>query len=147
MSERARLQAQLILELQALGVPSPSVDKVQFHPVRNWRFDLAWPDVKLAVEIDGGSKGKSAHFSRRGFARDQYRSFEAWRLGWHVVRVNYLMLAKSPDKRVAGDFLKRSGAPTWISAANLIALTYKRMVRHDADRSLDIDSSEDRVAD
>ena len=26
----------------------------KFHPTRRWRFDYAWPEAKLAVEVDGG---------------------------------------------------------------------------------------------
>jgi hypothetical protein len=35
------------------GIQVPTREYV-FAPPRKWRFDFAWPDIKLAVEINGG---------------------------------------------------------------------------------------------
>lgn len=35
------------------GLPAP-VFEHRFHHTRKWRLDIAWPDHKLAVEVQGG---------------------------------------------------------------------------------------------
>ena len=38
---------------------------------RRWRFDLAWPSFRVAVEIDGFGPG---HYSKHGRAKDNYKA-------------------------------------------------------------------------
>ncbi|MFN2525106.1 MAG: endonuclease domain-containing protein [Actinomycetota bacterium] len=67
------------------------------------RVDFAFPEAKLAVEIDG----YSAHMSKRSFVDDRRRDRELQRLGWIVLRFTYDDL-ESPDSVVAqiGDVLR-----------------------------------------
>ena len=37
------------------------------HPTRRWRFDFAWPDPMVAVEIEGGLYQSGRHQSFKGF--------------------------------------------------------------------------------
>jgi very-short-patch-repair endonuclease len=39
-------------QIEAAGLPVPFREHV-FHASRNWRCDLAWPDRRQAVEVDG----------------------------------------------------------------------------------------------
>ena len=57
-----------------------------FHPSRRWRFDLAFPDAKLAVEVEGGSWQQGRHNRGDGFAKDCIKYAEAVCLGWRVLR-------------------------------------------------------------
>ena len=63
----------------------------RFHPVRKWRFDFAWPEYKIALEIEGGvwltGKRKSRHLTGKGFTQDIIKYNEAACLGWIVIRV------------------------------------------------------------
>lgn len=59
----------------------------RFHPVRKWRFDLAFPPPReyrsgLAIEVEG-----QVHSIRDKRARDMEKSNEALLLGWRVLRV------------------------------------------------------------
>lgn len=54
----------------------------QFHPTRKWRFDVAWPEQKLAVEIDG----RGRHQTISGVRKDYEKHNEATRMGWRVLR-------------------------------------------------------------
>src|SRR5574343_1379917 len=58
--------------LRLLELPSP-VREHRFHATRAWRFDLAWPEHRLAVEYDGGtySRKPGGHSSITGMARDR----------------------------------------------------------------------------
>lgn len=40
------------LQIRADQLPRP-MREYRFHPTRRWRLDFAWPDMRLAVEIDG----------------------------------------------------------------------------------------------
>ena len=54
----------------------------RFSPARRWRFDFAWPDIKLAVEIEG----RGRHQTVVGYRSDCDKYNEAVRLGWRVLR-------------------------------------------------------------
>ena len=75
--------------LRLLGLPEP-VREHRFHPERMWRFDLAWPEHRLAVEYDGGtySKKPGGHSSIAGMARDREKDAHAMILGWSVIRLD-----------------------------------------------------------
>ncbi|MBK8477775.1 MAG: hypothetical protein IPL39_16165 [Opitutaceae bacterium] len=71
-------------------LPNP-VPEYKFHPTRGWRFDYAWPDAKIALEVEGGiwmaSHGKkSRHFTGSGAKADMEKYNAAACLGWRVLR-------------------------------------------------------------
>ena len=70
-----------------MGMPDP-VTEHRFHPTRKWRFDYAWPDHKIAVEIEGGiwMKGRGAHSWPVNIIRDMEKQNEAGKLGWRIFR-------------------------------------------------------------
>jgi very-short-patch-repair endonuclease len=53
----------------------------RFDPTRRWRFDAAWPEAKLAVEIEG-----SGHRNVVKFRKDTEKYNTAVRLGWRILR-------------------------------------------------------------
>lgn len=61
-----------------------------FHPTRRWRFDFAFPDRKLAVEIEGGVNGR--HQRMGGFTGDCHKYNSAALLGWRVLRYTTAMV-------------------------------------------------------
>jgi very-short-patch-repair endonuclease len=64
------------------------VREYQFHPTRKWRLDIAFPGIRLAVEVDGrgtdGSHGR--HHSVVGARRDFEKHNAAVVLGWRILR-------------------------------------------------------------
>jgi hypothetical protein len=52
---------------------------------RRWRFDYAWPDRLVAVEIDGGSWINGRHNRAAGFLADMDKFNAAVRQGWRVL--------------------------------------------------------------
>ena len=70
---------------RAAGLPEPEPE-YQFHPRRKWRFDFAWPDRGIALEIDGGTWISGRHNRGSGFLRDMEKLREAAILGWRVLR-------------------------------------------------------------
>ena len=80
-----------LLQVRTLGLPAPSRELV-FHPSRAWRFDFAWPDQRVAVEIEGVVYGRGGqlggrHVHATGFREDTVKYGEAFRLGWTILRV------------------------------------------------------------
>jgi len=69
--------------IQEAGLPMPQKE-YRFHPVRKWRFDLAYPEILLAIEIDGTGR----HNTVAGMAADNEKINEAQILGWTVIRAN-----------------------------------------------------------
>lgn len=63
----------------------------RFHPERKWRFDFAFPDELVAVELDGGifaaENGQVAGKHARGAGRlkDYEKRNAAAELGWLVL--------------------------------------------------------------
>ena len=54
----------------------------RFHATRGWRFDLCWPALKLAVEVDG-----AVHRIKERFLADMEKHQAAFAAGWRVLRV------------------------------------------------------------
>lgn len=77
----------------------------RFHASRKWRFDYAWPAMKLAVEIDGGQW--IAHGGRHNTDGDREKLNAAAVLGWRVLRYSGAMLAR-PTK-IKAEILKVLG--------------------------------------
>ena len=75
----------LNLDFIQAGLPA-SEREYTFAPPRRWRFDFAWPQHKLAVEIEGGSWTLGRHTRGEGFRNDCEKYNEAVLLGWSVLR-------------------------------------------------------------
>lgn len=73
---------------QKAGVPEP-VTEHRFHPMRRWRFDYAWPDCTVALEVEGGvwSRKRGRHVRGRGYIGDMEKYNEASLRGWTLIRV------------------------------------------------------------
>lgn len=69
----------------ARGLPFP-IAEYQFYPGRKWRFDWAWPDHGLAIEIEGGIWTKGRHTRGKGFLNDIEKYNRAAVGGWRVLR-------------------------------------------------------------
>jgi very-short-patch-repair endonuclease len=63
------------------------VPEHKFHPSRKWRFDFAFPDDKIALEVEGGIHTGGRHTRGAGFKADMEKYNNATLLGWRVFRV------------------------------------------------------------
>lgn len=62
------------------------VREYKFHPTRKWRIDFAWPEVKLAVEIEGAVWVQGRHTRGSGFVKDIEKYNALTELGWSLLR-------------------------------------------------------------
>ncbi len=78
-----------------LELPVP-VTEHSFHPVRKWRFDYAWPDQMVALEVEGGiwRPGGGAHSRPKNIERDIEKYNTATLMGWRILRVQPAHLLK-----------------------------------------------------
>lgn len=79
--------------LRSVGIPFE--EEFRFHHTRQWRFDIALPALRIAIEYDGhGSTGKKSHIGRHasvtGMAGDCEKINQAQILGWRVLRFTAL---------------------------------------------------------
>jgi hypothetical protein len=90
----------------AYDIPEPTAE-YKFHPDRKFKFDYAFIEQKIAVEIEGGifpfvdKRGAyhkhGAHGSISGILRDMEKYNLAAVLGWRILRyqpgkINYLQI-------------------------------------------------------
>jgi len=97
------LEESLKIQMMALKLPDPiqeyrfaaietggtgkgSRKRIKEAGLRDWRFDFAWPDIKLAVEVEGGAYINGSHNRGAGFEGDLEKYDRAMRLGWNIYR-------------------------------------------------------------
>ena len=59
----------------------------RFHPVRRWRFDYFLPEIKTAIEVEGGIWTRGRHVRGTGFLQDMGKYNEASIMGFRLLRV------------------------------------------------------------
>lgn len=84
----------LLCWLQNLPFAPPPVEEFRFHPTRKWRFDFAWPERKIALEIEGGTWVAGRHTRGKGYESDCQKYNEAAILGWLVIRATTNIVRK-----------------------------------------------------
>jgi hypothetical protein len=67
-----------------------------FHPYRKWRLDVAFPDHKVGVELQGATWARGRHTRGGGYEEDCWKLVEAQLLGWVVIWLTKGMLERDP---------------------------------------------------
>jgi very-short-patch-repair endonuclease len=81
-----------------------------FHPTRKWRFDFAFEDIKLAIEINGATKyGKSRHSYGDGIQNDFDKTNAAQAMGWTVFSFTTDMVISGQAILFVQDFINAKG--------------------------------------
>jgi len=83
------------------NIPLPEPE-YRFHPVRRWRFDYAWIEQRVAVEIEGGAWTRGRHTRGSGFVKDMEKYNAAVELGWKLLRYQPRQIDYNQIKRVLG---------------------------------------------
>lgn len=70
--------------LAQLGYPPER--EPNFWNGRRYKWDYAWPDAMLALEVQGGVYAGGHHTRGKGYEDDCIKSNEAVLMGWRVLR-------------------------------------------------------------
>ena len=80
LEKKQRVEDVLAAAIENAYHRKPEVEYA-FHPTRKWRFDCAFPDLRLAVEVDG-----AFHASLSANRKDAEKHNAALEAGWRVLR-------------------------------------------------------------
>jgi len=67
----------------------------RFDAKRRWRFDVAFPAVKVAIEIEGGVWNYGRHNRASGFLKDLEKYNSAVEQGWCILRYTWDEIEKA----------------------------------------------------
>jgi hypothetical protein len=90
-----------LIQVAEAGLETPQSEH-KFLDKRRFRFDFAWPDRMLAVEIEGGVWVGGRHTRGAGYSRDMEKYNLALLHGWSV----YRFTTQDVHKGVAISFIK-----------------------------------------
>ncbi len=83
---KSYLEMVMCAQLDQSDAP-PYTTEHKFSATRKWRFDVAWPEHMLALEIEGGVNSRGRHTRPLGYQNDCEKYNNAILLGWRVLRV------------------------------------------------------------
>lgn len=104
---QSALEELFAFQATAAGLP-PFEREYRFHPTRKWRFDFAWPDRKVACEIEGGAWSNGRHTRGPGFVADCEKYNSANGFGWHVYRFTADMLNNTDPEKNAIEMVRKA---------------------------------------
>lgn len=77
------LEEMFALQCEQAGLPTP-LREYAAVPGRRYRWDFAWADARVLVEINGGTYARMGHSTGSGIARDYEKSNLAMLAGWRT---------------------------------------------------------------
>jgi hypothetical protein len=80
------LEERLLFQIRAVGLPEPEREYMFALEAmgRRWRFDFAYPEQMVGIEVQGGIWSRGAHARGTGLERDYEKLNSAQLLGWTV---------------------------------------------------------------
>lgn len=90
------LELELAFQIRVMKLPPPAL-QYKAIPNRQFKCDFAWPDLKIALEVDGAQWGTGSkkdgtwhpgrHGSGSGIETDCEKQNWLVTMGWHTLRV------------------------------------------------------------
>jgi hypothetical protein len=80
------LEAEFWQNWKDTGLPMPTPEYRFNKPRSQHRFDFAWPDVMVSVELEGGIYSNGGHTRGSGYIKNLLKYNLAAEMGWVVLR-------------------------------------------------------------
>ena len=103
---KSNLEVALLEQIKYAGLPEPKCEYVFASP-RKWRFDFAYPEIGLAIEVEGGSWTQGRHVRGSGFEKDCEKYNNAVMIGWDVLRFTRNMIESGDALNMISDYLAK----------------------------------------
>jgi len=104
------LEEMLCCQIQEAGLDGGMVRELRAIPKRRFRIDFAWPDLKLAVEVQGGLWTRGRHSRPMGIVKD-YEKFNLLTLhGWRVLLLTSLDVRGEKGLEMIRDAISQSSS-------------------------------------
>jgi len=81
------LELELLAQIRMVELPEP-IREYKAIEGRQFRFDFAWPNRNLLIEVHGAIFVKGGHSSGVGIMRDHSKHNLATLAGWRILYVN-----------------------------------------------------------
>lgn len=107
---QSELEAVLANRVAIAGLP-PGEPQFRFVPGRQFRFDRAWVEQRVAIECQGGVWTNGAHSRGSGVQRDCLKFSLAAALGWRVLPVTREMIESGQAVELLAQALAAAPAP------------------------------------
>lgn len=101
----SQLEDRLAWQIQAKDLPPPERE-FRFHPSRRWRLDFAWPQLGIAIEVQGGTWNQGRHSRPRGYENDCEKLNAAQTAGWCVLQATSDMVKDGRAIRAIEDAME-----------------------------------------
>lgn len=82
---KSKWEQMLAFDLKAAGLV-PFCREFVFAPPRRWRADFAYPDMRILIEVEGGTWSRGRHTRGKGYEADCEKYNAAALAGWLVLR-------------------------------------------------------------
>ena len=105
MSARATGVSSMLFQIRAARLPAPVLEyrfaaihvgmgkglrkRLIEAGMRDWRFDMAWPAINLALEYEGATPAGGRHQRFKGFLGGIRKYDAAQSLGWTIYRTTF----------------------------------------------------------
>lgn len=85
--------------------PAPARE-FRFHPKRRWRFDIAFVDARVGIEVDGAIYAHGRHTRGSGYQGDLDKMNAGTALGWRILRFSRADVESGKAQKVASELLE-----------------------------------------
>jgi len=105
----SNLETLLLSQISWLNLPLPEIEwrfaaelvgrekgmrkRLKERGLKDWRFDMAWPQLMFAVEVEGITPQGGRHQRIKGFMDDIEKYHAAIEMGWTVYRTTGHLIA------------------------------------------------------
>lgn len=106
--KRSSLEQKFFDAWKQYGRGKIPTEQYRFHPIRKFRFDFAWPRLKVAIELDGFGRGRwGGHQTHKGMSSGYEKQNLAIENGWVVLRYTDRMLSSKLKRQLACEQILR----------------------------------------